>query len=68
MLFDMVDEIPNAQVTVDLASQTLALPTGQTVPFPIDGFSKACLLKGTDELGYLLGFEAQIADYEARQV
>jgi 3-isopropylmalate dehydratase small subunit len=30
----------------------------------MDGFSKTCLLKGTDELGYLLGFEEKIAAYE----
>jgi hypothetical protein len=24
------------------------------------------LLKGVDELGYLMGFESQIADYEAK--
>src|SRR4026209_2045613 len=49
MLFDLFDEAPQAELTVDLASQTLALPTGQVVSFPIDGFSKACLLQGTDE-------------------
>ena len=65
MLFEVLEEVPHAEVTVDLASQTVTLPTGQTVPFPIDGFSKICLLKGTDELGYLLGFEKQIAEYEA---
>ena len=64
-LFDLLEEIPNAELTVDLASQTVTLPTGQIVPFPIDGFSKTCLLKGTDELGYLLGFAKQIAKYEA---
>ena len=65
MLFDVLEEVPHAEVTVDLATQTVTLPTGQTVPFPIDGFSKTCLLKGTDELGYLLGFEKQITEYEA---
>ena len=65
-LFDMLEEIPNAELTVDLAPQTVTLPTGQIVPFPIDGFSKTCLLKGTDELGYLLGFEEQIAEFETR--
>jgi len=63
-LFEMLDEIPNAELTIDLASQTVALPTGQSVTFPMDGFSKTCLLKGTDELGYLLGFEEKIAAYE----
>jgi len=64
MLFDLLEEVPNAQVVIDLASQTVTLPTGQSVSFPIDGFSKTCLLKGTDELGYLLGFEEQISAYE----
>ncbi len=63
-LLDVLEEVSNAELTVDLASQTVTLPTGQTVAFPMDGFSKTCLLKGTDELGYLLGFEAQIAAYE----
>jgi len=65
MLFEVLEEIPHAQVMVDLAAQTVTLPTGQAVPFPIDGFSKTCLLKGTDELGYLLSFEKRIAAYEA---
>ena len=65
MLFEVLEEVPHAEVTIDLATQTMTLPTGQTVSFPIDGFSKTCLLKGTDELGYLLGFEKQIAKYEA---
>ncbi len=35
------------------------------VEFPIDEFSKHCLLEGVDELGYILKKEAAIADYEA---
>jgi len=65
MLFEVLEEIPHAEVTVDLAAQTVTMPTGQAVPFPMDGFSKTCLLKDTDELGYLLSFEKQIAEYEA---
>jgi 3-isopropylmalate/(R)-2-methylmalate dehydratase small subunit len=64
MLFDLLEEVPRAQMTVDLAAQTVTLPTGQTVSFPIDGFSKTCLLRGTDELGYLLGFADQIDAFE----
>ena len=65
LLLDLAEEMPRAELTVDLASQTVTLPTGHTVNFPIDGFSKACLLRATDELGYLLSFENQIAAYEA---
>src|SRR5258707_9946562 len=39
-LFDLLEEVPRAELVVDLASQTVSLPTGQTVSFPIDGFSK----------------------------
>ncbi len=64
LLFDLLEELPNVELAVDLASQTVSLPTGQSVPFPIDGFSKTCLLQGTDELGYLLGFHEQIDAFE----
>jgi 3-isopropylmalate/(R)-2-methylmalate dehydratase small subunit len=65
MLFDLIEEIPNAELTVDLASQTLILPNG-SVKFPIDLFNKTCLLNGVDELGYIMGFEKEIAEFEAR--
>src|SRR5271170_6298512 len=45
---------PKAVVTVDLAAQTLTLADGSAVEFPIDAFSKHCLLEGVDELGYIL--------------
>jgi len=63
MLFDYVEEVPNAEFTVDLESQTLSFPNG-SVRFPIDGFSKACLLNGTDELGYIMSFEREIVAFE----
>jgi 3-isopropylmalate/(R)-2-methylmalate dehydratase small subunit len=65
MLFDLIEEVPNAEVTVDLASQTLILPNG-SVQFPIDPFNKTCLLNGVDELGYILGFEKEIAAFEEK--
>jgi 3-isopropylmalate/(R)-2-methylmalate dehydratase small subunit len=64
MLFDMVEELPRAEVTIDLTTQTVSLPTGHSVNFPIDPFSKNCLLRGVDELGYILGFGEKIAEYE----
>jgi 3-isopropylmalate/(R)-2-methylmalate dehydratase small subunit len=64
-LMELAEEAPRAELAVDLASQTMTLPGGHAVSFPIDGFSKACLLKGTDELGYILSFAGKIAEYEA---
>ena len=65
MLFDLIEEVPNAELTVDLEAQTLTFPHGFAT-FPIDPFNKACLLNGVDELGYIMGFEEQIAEFEAR--
>lgn len=58
---------PGAEVTIDLASCTLTLPTGTAVKFPIDSFARYCLLNGVDELGYLLSKDAAITAYEQRQ-
>jgi len=66
MLFDYIDEVPNAEFTVDLESQTLSFPNG-SFEFPIDPFNKTCLLHGTDELGYIMSFENKIAEFEQRQ-
>ena len=65
MLFDYVEEVPNAEFTVDLATQTLSFANG-SVQFPIDPFNKTCLLNGTDELGYIMSFEKEIAEFEAK--
>ena len=64
-LVSLVQEEPETQVRVDLAAQTIVLPDGQSIPFPIDAFSKHCLLHGVDQLGFLQSQEAAIAAYEA---
>ena len=63
-LLDLAEETPSAELTVDLLSQTLNLPGGKRISFPVDAFAKTCLLNGVDELGYILGFEKEIAAYE----
>ncbi len=67
-LFEAAAGNPDARVKVDLASQTLTLPSGRKVQFPVDEFSKHCLLDGVDELGYILAREPTIAQYEAGRV
>ena len=56
---------PDAQLTIDLAAQSLQLPDGGRIGFAIDAFSKSCLLEGVDSLGYLLQRQPQIAAFEA---
>jgi 3-isopropylmalate/(R)-2-methylmalate dehydratase small subunit len=55
---------PGARVRIDLEAQTVTLPDGAVARFPIDGFSRHCLLNGVDELGFLSSQEADIARFE----
>ena len=57
---------PGADITIDVESTTLTLPTGERVTFPLESFSRYCLLNGVDELGFLLDRGAQIEAYERR--
>ena len=56
---------PDAELTVDLEANELRLPDGSAIGFDVDAFARRMILDGTDELGYLLNLEPQIADYEA---
>lgn len=66
-LFETLEKNPAAEVHVDLAAQTLTLPDGSKVEFPVDSFSKQCMLDGVDELGFIQKHEAEIAAYEAKR-
>jgi len=64
-LISLSAEDPSMEVTVDLETQTLTLPDGRQVTFPIDSFSRYCLLNGVDQLGFLLSLDEQIHTYES---
>lgn len=57
---------PARAVTIDLAAQTLSIENGPTVSFPIDSFSRTCILEGLDEIGYILKHDAAIAAFEGK--
>ena len=64
-LLSLVEEDPNTAVNINLETQTVTLPDGRSVEFPIDHFSKTCMLEGLDQLGYLLKQDEAVAAYEA---
>jgi 3-isopropylmalate/(R)-2-methylmalate dehydratase small subunit len=64
-LRDLIARDPDADLTVDLSEQGVLLPDGTTVDFDIDPFAKRMILAGTDEMGYLLSKEGDIAAWEA---
>ena len=60
-------EHSGVHVTVNLEACLLELPNGMgSHSFPIDSFSRYCLLEGLDEMGYLLEQNNQIFEYENR--
>lgn len=63
-LFRAVEADENYKVTVNLAEQKLVLGDGREISYPVDEFSKTCLLEGVDELGYIQGLETDITAYE----
>jgi 3-isopropylmalate/(R)-2-methylmalate dehydratase small subunit len=64
-LFELLDADPDAELRVDLAEQGILLPDGSTIDFDVDPFSKMMLMAGTDEIGYVLAKDADIAAWEA---
>jgi 3-isopropylmalate/(R)-2-methylmalate dehydratase small subunit len=54
---------PGAEVRVDLVTTTLEA-NGKRVSFPIDRFSRYCLMNGIDQLGFLLEQRDAIARFE----
>jgi 3-isopropylmalate/(R)-2-methylmalate dehydratase small subunit len=56
---------PSALLTVDLVARLLRVPDGFDIPFPIDEFSRQCLLGGIDEIGYVLRQDEAICMYES---
>lgn len=63
-LFAVLRADHTALVSIDLDEQKLTLPGGKSIDFPIDNFSRYCLLEGVDQLGYLLKHEEQIEQFE----
>lgn len=57
-------EQPMDEATIDLETQTLLLPNGTKVTYPIDPFNKLCLQEGIDQMDYLLKQAHHIAAYE----
>ena len=56
---------PDGEWTVDLETQQVKLPDGDTFAFEIDPFARTMILAGTDEVGYVLSRLPAIEAWEA---
>lgn len=57
---------PGEELTLDVAARTLTLPDRTVVSFPLEAFARHCLLRGLDELAFLLERRGEIEAYERR--
>ncbi|MDE0005749.1 MAG: 3-isopropylmalate dehydratase small subunit [Rhodospirillaceae bacterium] len=59
-------ENPGIELTLDVESRSLSLPDGRVTEFPLESFSRYCLLNGVDQLGFLLNHAGDISRFESR--
>jgi 3-isopropylmalate/(R)-2-methylmalate dehydratase small subunit len=53
------------ELAIDLETCTVETPSGRSMPFELDAFSRHRLLNGLDEIGLTLRHEDEIAAFEA---
>ncbi len=64
-LLELIKNRPETIVKIDLQQQLVTIPSiGEASRFEINPFKKECLLKGLDDIEYLLGIQSLITDYE----
>ncbi len=66
-LFREVTATEGYRLTVNLETQTVATPKGETYTFEVDPFPKHCLLHGLDEIGLTLQHVAKIKAFEEKR-
>jgi 3-isopropylmalate/(R)-2-methylmalate dehydratase small subunit len=67
-LLDLIKRKPESLVRIDLEKQLLmVLSTGESQAFEINPYKKECMLKGLDDIDYLLGIKDLIASFETKK-
>jgi 3-isopropylmalate/(R)-2-methylmalate dehydratase small subunit len=67
-LLDLVQQEPSTIVKINLEEQSFAIPsTGDHVRFAINPYKKECMLKGLDDIDFLLSMKELITGYETNK-
>jgi 3-isopropylmalate/(R)-2-methylmalate dehydratase small subunit len=67
-LLALIEKNPDTKVNIDLDKQTFTIiSTGDSVKFGINPYKKECLLKGLDDIDFLLSMKNLITDYESNK-
>jgi 3-isopropylmalate/(R)-2-methylmalate dehydratase small subunit len=64
-----VENDPQTVLTVDLVNETIAFrDSGESIGFEINSYKKECLLKGYDDIDYLLSIRSEIEEFEKNRI
>jgi len=67
-LLGMIQKDPLTKININLEKQTFTiLLTGDSVRFAINPYKKECMLKGLDDIDFLLSMKNQIIAYETNK-
>ena len=67
-LMQTIENNPESEFEVDLENQTITiLSSGESENFDINRYKKECLLKGYDDIDYLLSLRGEIEAFEKTQ-
>ena len=68
-LMETVEKDPAAEISVDLEAETIKNETtGNSETFEINAYKKMCLIKGYDDIDYILSGKADIEAFESKRV
>jgi len=57
---------PGVDVMIDLENTLIQTQQGHESSFPVESFSRYCLMNGIDQLGYILSQESEITKHESK--
>ena len=65
IIFEEIEKNPKTELEIDLENQTLSiLKTSYKISFEIDGFKKICMIKGYDDIDFLISRKDKIEQFE----
>jgi 3-isopropylmalate/(R)-2-methylmalate dehydratase small subunit len=67
-LFAQVAGFVGFELTIDLVSQVVLAPDGESYPFDVQAFRKHCLINGLDDIGLTLTHAQKIRDFESHRL
>lgn len=63
--WERLSALAGQSIAVDLEAEQIELPDGSCIAFTVERFARQCLLKGVDQLGFLMDCEVEIAEFES---